>query len=125
MFTPRNSSSMFIYLFHVTSIIIKILNILFDYLAKRHIHDIIKTINVLLSKIKNSTVFGKLRLFIIQVIEGQMLNIEVQKRRLSFACKAKLLNKSKLKEIVHDVYIKTKSIILFNKYDPFFSVIKS
>ena len=125
MFTPRNSSSMFIYLFHVTSIIIKILNILFDYLAKRQIHDIIKTINVLLSKIKNSTVFGKLRLFIIQVIEGQMLNIEVQKRRLSFACKAKLLNKSKLKEIVHDVYIKTKSIILFNKYDPFFSVIKS
>ena len=125
MFTPRNSSSRFIYLFHVTSIIIKILNILFDYLAKRQIHDIIKTINVLLSKIKNSTVFGKLRLFIIQVIEGQMLNIEVQKRRLSFACKAKLLNKSKLKEIVHDVYIKTKSIILFNKYDPFFSVIKS
>ena len=54
-----------------------------------------------------------------------MLNIEVQKRRLSFAFKAKLLNKSKLKEIVHDVYIKTKSILLFNKYDPFFSVIKS
>ena len=54
-----------------------------------------------------------------------MLNIEVQKRRLSFACNAKLLNKSKLKEIVHDVYIKTKSILLFNKYDPFFSVIKS
>ena len=54
-----------------------------------------------------------------------MLTIEVQKRRLSFACNAKLLNKSKLKEIVHDVYIKTKSIILFNKYDPFFNVIKS
>ena len=61
MFTPLNSSSKFTYLFHVTSIIIEILNILFDYFAKRHIRDIIKTINVLLSKIKNSTVFGKLR----------------------------------------------------------------
>ena len=122
MFTPRNSSSMFIYLFHVTSIIIKILKILFDYFAKRHI---IKTIHVLLSKIKNSIVSVNFDIFIRQVIEGQMLNIGVQKRRLTFACKAKLLNKSKLKEIVHDVYIKTKSIILFNKYDPFFSVIKS
>ena len=74
MFTPRNSSSIFIYLFHVTSIIIKILNILFDYFAKRHI---IKTINVLLSKIKNypPLVFAgetrSLKKSLAQVVEGK------------------------------------------------------